>query len=78
MKLTMDRAGRVVVPKSLRKALGMPDGGDLDGTVYGAGLSLVPTGATARLIERGGHLVAVSETVVDDTMIFALMDAARK
>ncbi|WP_309619922.1 AbrB/MazE/SpoVT family DNA-binding domain-containing protein [Salinibacterium sp.] len=78
MKLTMDRAGRVVVPKPLRDALGMPDGGDIDISIYGAGLQLVPSGSTARLVETNGHLVAVSETVVDDDMVFALIDSGRR
>lgn len=78
MKLTIDRAGRLVVPKPLRDALGLPDGGTVDVSIYGAGLQLVPSGPTAKLIEVDGHLVADSTTVVDDDMVFALIDAGRR
>lgn len=78
MKLTMDKAGRIVVPKPLREALGMGDGGEVDVTVYGNGLQIVPSGRTARLVERDGRLVAESDTVISDEVIFGLMDSMRR
>jgi AbrB family looped-hinge helix DNA binding protein len=78
MKLTMDKAGRLVVPKPLREALGLGDGGEVDVTVYGAGLQIVPGGRTARIIEVDGQLVAESDTVITDEMIFGLMDSMRR
>ena len=33
----MDRAGRLVVPKPLREALGLGDGGEVEVSVYGQG-----------------------------------------
>lgn len=78
MELTMDRAGRLVVPKALRDALGLPHGGTVDATLYGAGLQLVPSGPTAQLVEVNGFLVARSTTVITDEIVFALIDAGRK
>ena len=78
MKLAMDSAGRIVVPKSVREALGMVDGGTFDLSVYGEGLQLIPHGRTAQLVERDGVLVATSNTVITDEIVFALIDAGRK
>jgi len=78
MMVTMDRAGRIVVPKELREALGMPDGGRFDVSLYGRGLHLEPGGRSAQVIERDGHLVLTSDHVVTDDEVFALMDAFRR
>jgi len=78
MKLTMDKAGRLVVPKPLREALGLRDGGEVDVSIYGSGLQIVPGGRTARIVEVDGQLVAESDTVVTDEMIFGLIDSLRR
>jgi len=78
MQTTIDGAGRIVVPKALRDALGLTPGSTVDISLYGAGLQLVPGGRTARLVEEDGVLVAVSDTVVTDEMVFALIDAGRR
>ncbi len=78
MQTTIDSAGRVVVPKALRDELGLTPGSTIDISRYGAGLTLVPGGRTAQIVEENGRLVASSETVVTDEMMFALIDAGRK
>jgi AbrB family looped-hinge helix DNA binding protein len=78
MKLTMDKAGRLVVPKPLREALGLGDGGEVDVSIYGGGLQIVPGGRTARIVEIDGQLVADSDTAITDEMIFGLMDSMRR
>lgn len=74
----MDSGGRIVVPKALRDALGLVAGSTLDISRYGPGLHLVPGGRTARLVEKDGVLVGTSDTVIDDDIVFALIDAGRK
>jgi AbrB family looped-hinge helix DNA binding protein len=78
METTIDAAGRIVVPKPLRDALGLSAGTVLDLSAYGTGLTLVPRGRTARLIEEDGHLVADADRMVTDDDIFSLIDAARR
>lgn len=68
MKLTIDSAGRLVVPKPLREALGLSEGGEVDVSLYGSGLQITPSGRTARIISHQGRLVAESETIVTDEM----------
>lgn len=78
MQTTMDSVGRVVVPKSLREALGLGPGSTVDISFYGAGLQLVPAGRTARLVQTPGGLVATGETKIDDEDVFRLIDTGRR
>ncbi len=73
----MDSGGRLLVPKDLREALGLTAGARVDISRYGAGLQVVPTGRTARLVDEDGVLVATGDTVIDDDG-FALIDAGRR
>ena len=45
---------------------------------YGAGLQLLPTGRTARLVDESGVLVATGDTVIDDDVVFGLIDTGRR
>lgn len=78
MEAVIDKAGRVVLPKAIRDALGLLPGTTVDISRYGAGVQIVPAGRTARLVEEDGLLVAVGDTPVDDDVLFALIDAGRK
>ena len=50
----------------------------MDISRYGAGLQLVPTGRTARLVDESGALVAAGDTAIDDEVVFGLIDAGRR
>lgn len=50
----------------------------MDISRYGAGLQLVPTGRTARLVDESGVLVATGETTIDDDVVFGLIDTGRR
>lgn len=78
MQATIDSVGRIVVPKPLRDALGLTAGSTVDISRYGAGLQLVPTGRTARLVEESGVLVATGNTMIDDDTVFVLIDTGRR
>ncbi len=78
MEAVIDQAGRIVLPKAIRDALGLLPGTRVDISPYGAGAQIVPAGRTARLVEENGVLVAAGETPVDDDIVFALIDAGRK
>jgi AbrB family looped-hinge helix DNA binding protein len=78
MEVPIDAVGRIVVPKQLRDALGLVPGSTVDVSRYGAGLQLTPAGRTARLVEEEGVLVAEGEKVVDDDVVFGLLDHGRQ
>ncbi len=78
MKAVIDSVGRIVVPKPLREALGLQPGSAVEISRYGAGLQLIPTGRTARLVEEDGVTVATGETTIDDETVFGLLDAGRR
>lgn len=79
MEATIDAGGRILLPKSLREALGLTPGAKVDISPYGNGLQVTPGGRTATLQrDEEGALVAVGTTVVTDDDMFALIDAGRR
>jgi AbrB family looped-hinge helix DNA binding protein len=78
MEARIDSVGRIVVPKPLRDALGLRAGTLVDISRYGGGLSVVPSGRTAQLVDEGGVLVADGSTPIDDEVVFGLLDADRR
>lgn len=79
MEATIDSGGRILLPKSLRDALGLAPGSKVDVSAYGAGVQITPGGRTARLQRNAeGRLIAVSDAVVTDEEMFALIDAGRR
>ena len=78
MRTTIDGAGRIVLPKPLREALGLVAGSTVDISRYGMGLHLIPAGRTARLVDEAGVLVATGDTTIDDDTILNLIDTARR
>ena len=78
MEAVIDQAGRIVLPKYIRDALGLLPGTKVDISPYGVGVQVLPAGRTARLVEEDGVLVSAGETPVDDDILFGLIDAGRK
>jgi len=62
MKVTMDTAGRLVVPRSLRQALGLKPGHPLDINAADGRLEIEIAPAPIKLKKRGKGVVAVPET----------------
>lgn len=61
MKVTIDKAGRLVVPKPLRDELNLQGGTTLDIRIQGGILELEPAATPMRLVRRGKGLVATTE-----------------
>lgn len=57
MKTTIDRAGRLVVPKQLRDRLGLAAGTEVEIEAVGDAVVLRPAHAAAALRSKGGVLV---------------------
>lgn len=78
MRTTIDKAGRLVIPKELRDRLGLGPG-EVEVSADGAGLR-VEAVATDRLVERQGRLLvaaAADDTLTDDA-VRELRDADQK
>lgn len=79
MLTTIDAAGRIVVPKAMRDALGLSAGSTVDLSEYGGGLQIVPHSRTARIVRNDdGHLVATGSTGITDDIVLGLIDAGRR
>lgn len=61
MVTTIDSAGRIVVPKSIREALGFKAGQELELSVVGGRLEVEHPVTPMRLVKRKGRLVAVAD-----------------
>jgi AbrB family looped-hinge helix DNA binding protein len=61
MRTAIDSAGRVVIPKGLRDALGLTAGQTLDITLREGRLEIVPAPTPMRLVDQGDGLVAVAD-----------------
>ena len=79
MTATTDSDGRTPLPGSPRDSTGPLPGPQAGAAARGGGVRLAPGGRAARL-ERDAHgrLVAVSDAVVTDDALFALIDAGRR
>jgi AbrB family looped-hinge helix DNA binding protein len=61
MRTAIDSAGRVVIPKPLRDALGLTAGQPLEIAERDGRLEIVPAPTPMRLVDRGNGVVAVAD-----------------
>jgi len=77
IKATIDKAGRLVIPKPLRERLGLRPG-VVEVSEEGTGLRVEPV-AGDTLVERGGRLVIpASGAVLDDDTVQSLRDGDQR
>jgi len=77
MRATIDKAGRLVIPKPLRDRLGLRPG-VVEVVADGAGLRVEPL-AGESLIERGDLLIIpASGTPIDDDVVRGLRDGDQR
>jgi AbrB family looped-hinge helix DNA binding protein len=77
MRATIDKAGRLVIPKSLRESVGLRPG-IVEVVADGTGIHVEPL-ASEGLEERGERLVIPSSgTIVDDDLVRSLRDVDQR
>ena len=64
MKTTIDGAGRIVIPKILRDAVGLAAGAEIDVAEDGGRLVITSIGPRTRIVERAGRPVVTVEGTV--------------
>jgi AbrB family looped-hinge helix DNA binding protein len=78
MRTTIDKAGRLVVPKPLRDRVGMAPG-PVDLVVDGVGIRIEPVSEDGLEEAANGRLVIpASGAMIDDDLVEALRDADRR
>jgi AbrB family looped-hinge helix DNA binding protein len=78
MRATIDKAGRLVIPKQLRDEVGLRPG-EVEVSAYGAGLRVEPLAGAESLDERDGRLVIPATGLqIDDSLVRSLRDASQK
>lgn len=81
MRVTVDRVGRIVIPKSLRDALGIGPDTELDVLPDGGGLRLDPVPPTERAVEERDGLPllgVVPGAVLRDADVARLRDEQQR
>ncbi len=77
MRTTIDKAGRLVIPRSLRNRIGLGGGGEVELELDGAGIRIAPL-AGGELREEGGLLVIpATGTPIDEATVRELVDVDR-
>lgn len=78
MRATIDKAGRLVIPKQLRDEVGLRPG-EVEVSAYGVGLRVEPLASAESLAERDGRLVIPATGLqIDDGLVRSLRDASQK
>ncbi|MCQ4626506.1 AbrB/MazE/SpoVT family DNA-binding domain-containing protein [Corynebacterium sp. CCUG 65737] len=79
MEATLDSGGRVLLPKALREALGLELGSAVDISAYGGGITIIPGGRTAEIVETDdGRLVGRGSSLISNDAVLALIDTRRR
>lgn len=81
MRATIDAAGRVVIPKSLREAIGLGDGGEIEIQLVDGALLVAPPTVRKRIEDRDGRATIVPDEdlpPLPDRVVRDVLDSIRR
>ncbi len=77
MRTTIDRAGRVVIPRRLRERIGLGQGGQVEVVLDGSGIRIEPVAGIDLREEDGLLLIPATGVAIGDDLVQELIDADR-
>lgn len=77
MRTTIDKAGRLVIPRPLRDRIGLAGGGEVELELDGAAIRIEPVGGSGLREEGGLLLIPASGTLLTAAAVRELIDADR-
>ena len=77
MKTTIDKAGRLVIPRQLRERVGLAGGGEVEVSLDGAAIRIEPVAESALREQDGLLVIPAAGTPIDSTLVRELIDADR-
>jgi AbrB family looped-hinge helix DNA binding protein len=77
MRTTIDRAGRLVIPRTLRNRIGLGDGGEVEIELDGAAVRIAPVAGSEVREEAGLLVIPSTGTPLSSADVRELIDADR-
>ena len=77
MRTTIDKAGRLVIPRSLRNRIGLGGAGEVEIELDGAGVRIEPVPGTGLREDGALLLIPAAGTPINGSMVRELIDADR-
>jgi AbrB family looped-hinge helix DNA binding protein len=77
MRTTIDKAGRLVIPRSLRSRIGLLGGGEVELELDGAAVRIAPVAGSDLREDDGLLFIPATGTPIDDADVRELIDADR-
>ncbi len=77
MRTTIDKAGRLVIPRPLRDRIGLASGGEVEVELDGAGLRIEVVAGVALREQDGLLVIPGTGSVLPEALVRELIDADR-
>ena len=77
MRTTIDKAGRLVIPRSLRDRIGLAGGGDVELELDGAAVRISPVSGSDLREDGGLLMIPAAGTPITGAAVRELIDADR-
>lgn len=77
MRATIDKAGRLVIPRALRNRIGLAGGGEVELELDGAAVRIEPVSGSDLRDDAGLLVIPASGTPITSSAVRELIDADR-